>query len=761
MASRQPNVVVFFTDQQRWDTTGVHGNPMDLTPNFDRMAMEGTHCYNAFTCQPVCLPARLVLQTGRYASQFGAYNNLSELPVGTPTLGHYYREAGYRTAYIGKWHMTSLQEHGPVAPERRDGYDYWLGANVLEFTSDAYQTTMHDGDGQPVRLPGYRVDAQTDAAIRYIDAQQGQDQPFFLMCSYLEPHFQNSRDDFPAPTGYEERYRDPWTPPDLRALGGSSAQHLPGYYGMVKRLDEALGRLLDALRSLDLLDSTIVLFATDHGCHFKTRNSEYKRSCHESSLRIPMALSGPGLDSGGRLQELVSLIDLPPTLLDACDIPVPDNMQGRSILPLTRGRVADWPEEVYAEMFETSLSRCVRTQRWKYSVRRTEPGLEMGDAQFAEDCLYDLLADPYELNNLVGRNSHRQVADVMKDRLARRMQQAGEPAPTIENAPEKPGGQQASDASLRGAHAGRERRVEARTAELRDAGSRVPLPASTDARTPAYAAREPQSEGGRSARILLVEDNAMNQQLAGRRLRKLGHTAVIAEDGRQALAALEKERFDLVLMDVQMPEMDGLEATAAIREKEKSTGDHIPIIAMTAHGMEGDRDWCLEAGMDDYLPKPLDNESIAAAIGKWYTSEASEGRPRAAASAEELEAAIDVASALRRVDGDRGFLRGLLGEFLGFASAEIETLRQAIRDGDAHRVELAGHSIKGAAANLAAERVCATAARLEEMGRASRLDGAQEVVDELAAEVERLRDSVKVWEAEDGEMNDYRGGPES
>ena len=145
---------------------------------------------------------------------------------------------------------------------------------------------MYDDEGNKVFLPGYRVDALTDAAIRYIT--ENKDKPFFLFLSFVEPHFQNARDDYPAPTGYEEKYQDPWTPPDLRALGGSSARHLPGYYGMVKRLDEALGRLQDALLSLNLKDQTILAYTADHSCHFKTRNSEYKRSCHDSSLHIPI-----------------------------------------------------------------------------------------------------------------------------------------------------------------------------------------------------------------------------------------------------------------------------------------------------------------------------------------------------------------------------------------------------------------------------------------------------------------------------------------
>src|SRR5262249_52315102 len=154
--------------------------------------------------------------------------------------------------------------HEPVPKEDRGGYDYWLASNVLEFTSDAYDTNMYDGEGRKVHLPGYRVDAQTDAVIRYID--QHKDKPFFLFTSYIEPHFQNHTDDYPAPDGYRERYSGRWIPPDLAALDGSTHQHIAGYYGMVKRLDEALGRVQDALKSLGLERDTVVLFTSDHGC---------------------------------------------------------------------------------------------------------------------------------------------------------------------------------------------------------------------------------------------------------------------------------------------------------------------------------------------------------------------------------------------------------------------------------------------------------------------------------------------------------------
>lgn len=436
--AKRPNVIVFFTDQQRWDTSGLHGNPMRLMPNFDRMALKGTHLTHSFTCQPVCGPARSCLQTGRYATDTGCFANDIPLPSDAKTLAHYFRGEGYQTGYIGKWHLAKEE---PVTEPYRGEYEEWLASNILEFTSDAYHTVLYNNDNEPVSLPGYRVDAMTDAAIRYIDKYK--EDPFFLFVSYLEPHHQNHLDDYPAPDGYREIYTGGWLPPDLAALGGTSHQHIAGYYGMVKRLDEALGRILDTLKSLALDEDTIVLFTSDHGCHFKTRNGEYKRSGHDASIRVPTAITGPGFKGGRQVQELVSLIDLPPTLLDAAGIDIPPQMQGRSILRLLNGEDRSWPEEVFVQISESEVGRVIRTRRWKYGVTaKGKDGFTVpGSDSYEEAYLYDLESDPYELTNLIGLESHRETADIMKDRLFRRMEHAGETIPHIISAPSIPGGQ--------------------------------------------------------------------------------------------------------------------------------------------------------------------------------------------------------------------------------------------------------------------------------------------------------------------------------
>lgn len=440
-APERPNVIVFFTDQQRWDSTGAHGNPLGLTPHFDRVARQGTHLAKTFAPQPLCGPSRACMQTGRYGTQTGCYRNDIPLPADVPTLATCFRAAGYTTGYVGKWHLAS---EDPVPPDERGGYEHWLGANLLEFTSDAYDTVMFDASGAPRKLPGYRVDALTDAAIRFVDEHQ--DEPFFLFLSHLEPHQQNHVDAYPPPVGSRERLEARWTPPDLAELGGTSQRHLAGYWGMVERLDQAFGRLLDALKSLDLDASTIVVFASDHGCHFRTRNEEYKRSPHDASLRVPALLTGAGFDEGRDVQRLVSLIDLPPTLLDAVGIDVPEGMAGHSLMPYLRGEPQEGREPgddmVFFQISESIVGRGIRTQRWKYAVEApdADPFADAAADRYVESHLYDLEHDPYELKNLVGYPSHAEVRSVLKAKLLERILRIEGEEPTIDSAPQENSG---------------------------------------------------------------------------------------------------------------------------------------------------------------------------------------------------------------------------------------------------------------------------------------------------------------------------------
>jgi two-component system sensor histidine kinase/response regulator len=253
----------------------------------------------------------------------------------------------------------------------------------------------------------------------------------------------------------------------------------------------------------------------------------------------------------------------------------------------------------------------------------------------------------------------------------------------------------------------------------------------------------------RPRRILLVEDNAVNRRLAIVMLQKGGHTVVVAGDGKEALAALGKQEFDLVLMDVQMPEMDGFEATAAIREKEKATGTHLPIIAMTAYAMEGDRERALEAGMDDYVSKPFKAKEMLEAIERVFP--APDDVEMTSPEVQPADDIIDMAEVLDRAGGDMELVTDLVGLFLDDCPRLLLEIQKAIAQRDGRMLEWAAHTLKSSAANLAAKSVSEAALKLEIMGRHSDVTHAEEAYGALQEEIERLEPALTALGKEDAQ----------
>ena len=188
-------------------------------------------------------------------------------------------------------------------------------------------------------------------------------------------------------------------------------------------------------------ENTIVVFTSDHGCHFRTRNAEYKRSPHESSVHIPLVVQGPGFNRQLAVPEVVSQVDLAPTLLEAAGLSVPSTVQGKSYLPLLDRRTSDWRNEVFIQISESMLGRALRTDRWKYAVASPTPGAPArtpSSDRYVEYQMYDLFADPHELVNLAGRREYRREADQLRERLRTRIVEAGEAHPEIDDAPYYP-----------------------------------------------------------------------------------------------------------------------------------------------------------------------------------------------------------------------------------------------------------------------------------------------------------------------------------
>lgn len=429
----KPNIIVFFADQQRADTLD-----REIMPNLSMMADEGIRFDNAFTCQPVCGPARACLQTGVYASENGCYINAIPLGNDRKTLAEYMQDGGYDTAYVGKWHLASglgasapHYEKKAVPPQYRGGYNgYWMAADVLEFTSDGYGGYVFDKDMNKVEFKGVRADKITDFALDYIDKREG-DKPFFMFLSHIEPHHQNSTDDFECALEDADKFASRPLPKDLTLIDkGNAKRKYSRYLSCCNRLDYNLGRIIGKLKEKGLYDNTVIIYTSDHGCHFKTRNLEYKRSCHDASIKVPLVIYGDTYRGGLRIDRLVSLIDLPATILSIAGINIPEYFRGSDISDIVSGTVDR--DAVYLEISESQTGRCIRTKDYTYSVRTlTFNFFRRHGKVYVEDYLYDNRVDSAQVHNLIKDKEYKEIREELRKKLMDNIEQVEGIKPVI------------------------------------------------------------------------------------------------------------------------------------------------------------------------------------------------------------------------------------------------------------------------------------------------------------------------------------------
>jgi two-component system, sensor histidine kinase and response regulator len=282
-----------------------------------------------------------------------------------------------------------------------------------------------------------------------------------------------------------------------------------------------------------------------------------------------------------------------------------------------------------------------------------------------------------------------------------------------------------------------------RQSELRDAIGRVLSARNSNQSTAmiTQSSLRQSANGNKALRILLAEDNLVNQKLASRLLEKRNHSVTVAINGREALAALEKNAFDLVLMDMQMPEMDGFEATRILREREKSTGRHQHLVAMTALAMNGDRERCMAVGMDGYLSKPIRPQELDEILESLV--EPKQESPVSDAVPAVCNDSVDVIQLLDRLDDDRVLLAELVEIFRREHRENLQAAQRAISSRDAEGLQRAGHTLKGALGNLSAVRASDLAAELEVMGKNGALAGAQELINKLVLELTTVMQALE------------------
>lgn len=442
-SAHRPNVLMICADQFRADFVGAnHENPSVKTPHIDALAERGVCFRQCMSNQPLCSPSRASFMTGRYATETDVWNLGIELNHSLPTIATEFRRNGYTSNFIGKWHVSQTEtedgkkQMGWIAPgPSRGGFDdLWEGANVLELVSHPYEGNYWDNDGKNIGFKDeYRVDFITNRGVKLIE--QKHDKPWFLFLSQLEPHHQNDVDEFVPPKRYEDKYTDPYIPADLRNLPGNWRSRIPGYYGCVQAIDDCVGTLVASLEATGQLGNTIILFFSDHGCTFRTRMGEYKRSPHDASIRVPFVIAGPGFDQSTAIDEVVSLIDLTPTLLDGAGIVPTASMRGKSLKALAENAKArkEWDSTAYFQISQSICGRGIRTSDWCYCA--FDPTVQHGEAeygtQYQDFALYSIAGDPAETLNLIGRPEYREVADHLRSELQKRILAAGEPAATI------------------------------------------------------------------------------------------------------------------------------------------------------------------------------------------------------------------------------------------------------------------------------------------------------------------------------------------
>ena len=340
---------------------------------------------------------------------------------------------GYATGYIGKWHLASNRgrnlpadrssarfERRPVPPAQRGGYrDVWVAADALEHTSGATGGHIYDEHGERVDLHGFRVDALTDIAIDRLD-RFGDDRPFLLFVSFLEPHHQNNRFRTIGPKGWATRFRDFDRPGDLPAWRGDWRWNYAEYLACCASIDANLGRLLDHLDRTRRLDDTLVVFTSDHGSHFRTRNLEYKRSPHDASIRIPLVIAGPEFRGGHHRSDFATNLDLLPTLVTAAGGDDPE-LDGR---PLQTDTSA--PDDVLVQISESQIGRALRTSTHTYAAKAPARNPLAGHLHPAADRyvgthLYDNTSDPHQRHNLIADPTAAELRRGLADRLAERI----------------------------------------------------------------------------------------------------------------------------------------------------------------------------------------------------------------------------------------------------------------------------------------------------------------------------------------------------
>jgi len=469
MPKSQPNVLFIFTDQHALHAMGCYGDTPCRTPHLDRLAARGARFENAYTCCPLCLPARATIMTGHYPHRHGLTCNtdnvgnisasLHQLTDRPALLSRRLLEAGYRCGYTGKWHIgteggklfdqtteAALPKHFGFEGQNFAGHGSggWHYPEYKQYLASKGLTCDIQRDPAGARQCGVTVGPDAvhvahflaDHTIALIERYAGGDQPFFIWHNNWGPHVPCY-----APQAYVDMYRDLHIPAPANFVDPAGRAHLPWqvlrssdephwepwevltryYYAFTTFIDHQVGRIFDALERSGMADDTIIIFSADHGDYLGVHNGLRDKGWghYEEILRIPMIVHVPpryrgehGLAAGTVLRQFASLTDVYPTVLDAAGVaPEKGFAHGESMLKLIRQKPAEWRDDVFVESFGTGH---LPTTMFTGRHGKIKYGFNFGGT----DELYDLNADPHELENRIDDPEYANIRDTMIQRMA-------------------------------------------------------------------------------------------------------------------------------------------------------------------------------------------------------------------------------------------------------------------------------------------------------------------------------------------------------
>ena len=421
--SKKPNIVYILTDQWRGSALGYAGNPDVKTPNLDAFAKEAVNFTNAVSVTPVCTPHRAALLTGKFPTTTGMIVNDVYLPSEELCMAEIYKEAGYNTAYWGKWHLDGHGRSTYIPKERRQGFDFW---RALECSHNYTKMPYYDNDNEELKhWNTYSPFAIVEDANQYLAQHAKDEAPFLAVVSIATPHYPHGS----AP----KKYKDMYSPESLKLnpniteeFKERSRKELQGYYAHATATDEAIGRLLNQIRTLNLLDNTIIVFSADHGEMMGAHGVKpfVKQLAWDESIRVPFLIQYPGIDKqkGAVVNAPLTTPDILPSLLSLSNIEIPEGIEGENLAELMKkpDPNADRAALVmnvapFGANFKDSPYRAIKTKQYTYA--RTPEGPSM---------FFDNVKDPYQMNNLLGNPELENIQKELDSKLNEKLAQIGD-----------------------------------------------------------------------------------------------------------------------------------------------------------------------------------------------------------------------------------------------------------------------------------------------------------------------------------------------